>query len=214
MVIYSKSFPIKDHKALQLIKVIKWIKLVKNSFIKTFTFLLSRDSCDFELQSTQVAMRGLKRGMGTLTMWKIKPPPTSPSIHLNKASLQPINFITLLSIFYFLERELSLTQSGRLSWHVGSKVGTSPPTLRNISKPKCCERSWQSSTPHPTHGTPMARVQVKWWPHRSGLKTPIEETVCKSTQHKCFHSCLEDKSNSAGDFFLLYKSAQLQSLQR
>lgn len=61
MVVYIKSFPIKDNKALQLIKLIKRIKLVKNSFIKTFTFLLSRDSCDFELQSTQVAMRGLKR---------------------------------------------------------------------------------------------------------------------------------------------------------
>ena len=68
MVIYSKSSPIRDHKSLQLIKLIKRIKLVKNSFIKTFTFLLSRDSCDFQLQSTQVAMRGLKMGLGTLTM--------------------------------------------------------------------------------------------------------------------------------------------------
>lgn len=58
MVIYSKSFLIKVHKALQLIKLIKRIKLVKNGFIKTFTFLQSRDSFAFALQSTQVATRG------------------------------------------------------------------------------------------------------------------------------------------------------------
>lgn len=68
MIIYSESFLIKEHKALQLIKLIKRIKLVKNGFIKTFTFLWSRDSCVFALQSTQVAMRGLGRGQGTLTM--------------------------------------------------------------------------------------------------------------------------------------------------
>lgn len=39
MIIYSESFLIKEHKALQLIKLIKRIELVKNSFIKTFTFL-------------------------------------------------------------------------------------------------------------------------------------------------------------------------------
>lgn len=39
MIIYSESFLIKEHKALQLIKLIKRIKLVKNGFIKTFTFL-------------------------------------------------------------------------------------------------------------------------------------------------------------------------------
>jgi len=152
MVIYSKSSPIRDHKSLQLIKLIKRIKLVKNSFIKTFTFLLSRDSCDFQLQSTQVAMRGLKMGLGTLTMWKIKPPSTSPSIHLNKGASQPINFISLSGIFYFLEREASLAHSRRLSCHVGAKVGTPPPTWWNISKIKFCRRSWESSTPRPTHG--------------------------------------------------------------
>lgn len=152
MVIYSKSFPVEDHKALQLIKLIKWIKFVKNSFIKTFTFLLSRDSCDFELQSTQVATRGLKRGLGTSTMWNIKPSSASLSLHLNKGAPQHINFIALSGISYFLERETPLTHSGRLSWHMGPKVGSSPPALQNISKLQCFKRSWGSSTPRPTHG--------------------------------------------------------------
>lgn len=132
MIIYSKSFPIKDHKALQLIKLIKRIKLVKNSFIKTFTFLLSRDSHDFELQSTQVAMRGLKRGLGTLPMWKIKSPPTPPNIHLNKGAPQPVNFITLSGIFYFLEREALLLTVGGFPDMLVQSWGLHLPPMKHL----------------------------------------------------------------------------------
>lgn len=177
MVIYSKSFPIKDYKALQLIKLIKRIKPVKNSFIKTFTFLLSRDSHDFELQSTQVAMRGLKGGLRTLTMWKTKSPPKPPSIHLNKGASQPINFITLSGIFYFPEREaLLLTVGGFPDMSVQRWALQLPPYETSPSQ-NAARGPGRAAALAQSMVYPMTHVQVKRWPQLSGLKAPIEETL-------------------------------------